>query len=144
MSENERLKEIQKRLNFTSQAKFAEALGIKQGSLSDIYRSKNGIKVSDSIKFRLIKDYSINIDWLETGKGQMIDKGASIDNSNSTAENSVLGNKIKGKNISISNNDISKMIELHKDLTESLKISQSQLSESQSQISTLLEILKNK
>lgn len=71
MSENQRLKELQKTLGFSSQAKFAAALGIKQGSLSDIYRGKNGIGVSAAIKARLLKDFSINIDWLETGAGSV-------------------------------------------------------------------------
>ena len=61
MTENQRLKIIQKKLSFNSQAEFAKALGIKQGSLSDIYREKKGVGVSDSIKMRLEKEYSIMI-----------------------------------------------------------------------------------
>lgn len=38
MSENDRLKELQSFLKFRNQSEFATALGIKQGSLSDIYR----------------------------------------------------------------------------------------------------------
>lgn len=71
MSENQRLKELQKTLNFSSQEKFAKVLGIKQGSLSDIYRMKSGIKVSDSIKRKLETEYSINIKWLESGIGSV-------------------------------------------------------------------------
>lgn len=71
MTENERLKILQSELGFSSQAKFAEKLHLKQGSLSDIYRGKGGIKVSDSIKRILEKEYSINIDWLEKGEGEM-------------------------------------------------------------------------
>lgn len=71
-SENERLRELQKLLGFKSQESFATVLGIKQGSLSDIYRSKDGVKVSSSIKRVLEKEYSINIDWLETGQGDML------------------------------------------------------------------------
>lgn len=71
MTENERLKILQVELGFSSQAKFAEKLHLKQGSLSDIYRGKGGIKVSDSIKRILEKEYSINIDWLETGNGEI-------------------------------------------------------------------------
>ena len=141
MTENQRLKEIQKKLSFNSQAEFAEFLGIKQGSLSDIYREKKGVGVSDSIKMKLEKEYSININWLETGKGEMIKKEVNIDNSHVKANNSVIGNNITGNKgdviISFSNEDISKIIELHKDLTERLKTSQEQ-------INTLLEILKNK
>ena len=137
MTENQRLKIIQKKLSFNSQADFAKALGIKQGSLSDIYREKKGVGVSDSIKMKLEKEYSINIDWIETGEGEII-KNMNIDNSNIKSTNSIIGNNITGNgNISISfaNEDISKIIEQHKELTERLKTSQEQ-------ITTLLEILK--
>lgn len=141
MTENQRLKEIQKKLSFNSQAEFAEFLGIKQGSLSDIYREKKGIGVSDSIKMKLEKEFSINIDWLKTGEGEMIKKEINIDNSQVNAQNSVIGNNITGNKgnviISFSNEDISKIIEQHKELTERLKTSQEQ-------ISVLLEIIKNK
>ena len=140
MTENQRLKEIQKKLSFNSHAEFAEFLGIKQGSLSDIYREKKGIGVSDSIKMKLEKEFSINIDWLKTGEGEMIKKEINIDNSQVNAQNSVIGNNITGNKgnviISFSNEDISKIIEQHKELTERLKTSQEQ-------ISVLLEIIKN-
>ena len=137
MTENQRLKIIQKKLSFNSQADFAKALGIKQGSLSDIYREKKGVGVSDSIKMRLEKEYSININWIETGEGEII-KNMNIDNSNIKSTNSIIGNNITGNgniSISFSNEDISKIIEQHKELTERLKTSQEQ-------ITTLLEILK--
>ena len=137
MTENQRLKIIQKKLSFNSQADFAKALGIKQGSLSDIYREKKGVGVSDSIKMKLEKEYSININWIETGEGEII-KNMNIDNSNIKSTNSIIGNNITGNgniSISFSNEDISKIIEQHKELTERLKTSQEQ-------ITTLLEILK--
>ena len=68
---NERLRMLQKVLGYTSQQAFADALGIKQGSLSDIYRAKNGIGVSGQIKIALSK-YGVNIDWLDTGEGDML------------------------------------------------------------------------
>ena len=137
MTENQRLKIIQKKLSFNSQADFAKALGIKQGSLSDIYREKKGVGVSDSIKMKLEKEYSINIDWIEKGEGEII-KNMNIDNSNIKSTNSIIGNNITGNgniSISFSNEDISKIIEQHKEHTERLKTSQEQ-------ITTLLEILK--
>lgn len=69
MTSNQRLKEVQKFLNFRTQQEFADALGIKQGSLSDIYRGKVG--VSSAILLTLSKDYSINIEWLKTGEGRI-------------------------------------------------------------------------
>ena len=140
MTENQRLKELQKELSFKSQVEFADFLGIKQGSLSDIYREKKGVGVSDSIKMKLEKECSINIDWLETGKGEMLKTEINIDNSHIKANNSIVGNNISGNKgnviISFSNEDISKIIEQHKELTERLKTSQEQ-------INTLLEIIKN-
>lgn len=70
ITSNQRLKEVQKILNFRTQQEFADALGIKQGSLSDIYRGKVG--VSSAILLTLSKDYSINIKWLKTGEGSML------------------------------------------------------------------------
>lgn len=70
-SPNERLRTLQKVLGYRSQQAFADALGIKQGSLSDIYRAKNGIGVSGQIKIALSK-HGVNIDWLDTGEGSML------------------------------------------------------------------------
>ena len=70
-SPNERLKTLQKVLGYRSQQAFADALGIKQGSPSDIYRAKNGIGVSGQIKIVLSK-HGVNIDWLDTGEGSML------------------------------------------------------------------------
>ena len=58
-------------MGYASQQAFADALGIKQGSLSDIYRAKNGIGVSGQIKIALSK-LGVNIDWLDTGEGEML------------------------------------------------------------------------
>ena len=80
-TENDRLRIVQRKLNFSSQVEFANVLGIKQGSLSDIYRKKNGVGVSESIKRKLDKDYSINIDWLTTGEGKML-KNETVDKKN--------------------------------------------------------------
>lgn len=70
-TENERLKKVQETLGYKSQQAFANALGIKQGSLSDVYRAKNGIGVSSSIKIAL-SNLGIDLDWLRTGEGSML------------------------------------------------------------------------
>jgi len=80
MTENKRLKEVQKALGFKSQKDFALVLNIKQGSLSDIYREKQGVGVSNSIKRILNKEYSINIEWIETGNGSMKTRNVPTDN----------------------------------------------------------------
>lgn len=74
ITENQRLRELQKILKFSTQSAFSEVLGIKQGSLSDIYRAKTGLGVSNSIKRILQEKYNVNIEWLEKGSGNPISK----------------------------------------------------------------------
>lgn len=71
MSENQRLKILMKELGFTKQFQFAEAIELKAGTLSDILRGKVGVGVSDKTKRILEKSYNVNIDWLETGEGNI-------------------------------------------------------------------------
>ncbi len=70
MTENERLKIIRRKLGL-SQAELAERLYMKQGSISDAERGSKGIKVSNTIKFLLNKEFYVNIEWIETGKGEI-------------------------------------------------------------------------
>jgi phage repressor protein C with HTH and peptisase S24 domain len=72
MTENQRLKILINELNFKNQADFAKSLNITAGGLSDVIRSKNGIGVSDKIKRQLEIIHSVNIKWLETGEGEML------------------------------------------------------------------------
>lgn len=132
MTENERLKSLQKILNFTSQVQFAQKLGIQQGSLSDIYRAKDGIKVSDSIKRILDKDFSINIDWLETGKGGIFKDIQSH------------ANNVSGNNISIGElNKCEREVEILKvtveHLEDKLKEKERMLTEKERLIQVLLK-----
>lgn len=68
MTENQRLKIIRTELRLTQQ-QLADVVGLKQGSYADVERGK--VKVSGEIKRILEKEYSINIDWLETGEGHI-------------------------------------------------------------------------
>lgn len=70
MTENQRLKIAMELLNFKTQTEFAKALRIQPGSLSDIFRGKDGMGVSNAIKDRLEFLYGINREWLGTGKGE--------------------------------------------------------------------------
>lgn len=64
----ERFKEIRKELNI-KQGDFAKELAISQGHASDI---ENGRKsVSDRIIEILHLKYSVNEDWIRSGKGDM-------------------------------------------------------------------------
>jgi len=73
LTENWRLKEIRKNLGFT-QKEFADSLGLKQGSYSDIERGKVGIS-GVLLKF-LITKYRVNPLWLYEGTGgKFLDAG---------------------------------------------------------------------
>lgn len=63
---NDRLRKVRSELGL-SQAQLAEALDMKQGSLSDTERAKGGLNVSHGIKLKLYKKYNINIDYIENG-----------------------------------------------------------------------------
>lgn len=67
---NQRIKELRLFCK-KEQTEFAESIGIKQGSLSDIERGKV-TKISDSIIILLKIIYKANEDWLKTGSGEMI------------------------------------------------------------------------
>lgn len=126
--------------------KFFDEIGMTYGSFKG--KQKETALNSDAIDKILSIYDDIDANWLITGKGDMIKKEiylgnnssvGNMNNAHSTSENSIVGSNISGNTVkvSISNNDISNIIELHKDLAESLKASQNQ-------INTLLEILKNK
>ncbi|WP_341217068.1 helix-turn-helix domain-containing protein [uncultured Wocania sp.] len=62
MFDNQRFKKVRKELNLT-QKEFADALGIKQGSLSDIERGKTN-DLSNSVKTIVKEKFNVKIDYL--------------------------------------------------------------------------------
>ena len=103
-------------------------------------KAKESDVVSATIEKILSEMPDVNLHWLITGKGEMLtNNNQSITNNGDSNKN--IGSNINGNNgnITISHND---MIDLKKELTERLKVCQEQLSESQAQTTTLLEILK--
>ncbi len=85
----------------------------------------------------------LNLEWLITGKGEMIlgnTQNVDISNSNNKNLNNINGSS----NVTISQNDISEIIEIQREMNSIIKTTQNQLTESQKQVNTLLEILKNK
>ena len=70
MTENQRLKLLMDLLNFKTQKAFADALNIQPGSLSDIMRGKDGLRVSNAIKDKLELKFDVNLTWLENGTGE--------------------------------------------------------------------------
>ncbi len=111
MSENERLKEIRKLLDFT-QREFSEALDIKQGSYSDVERGKAGI--SAVLLKNLIRRFRINPLWLCEGEGEMFidtsNTGSASIGTNSFAQN----NRAKGGRAEFENENSSQQQELVK------------------------------
>lgn len=67
-TENNRLKLIRENLRKT-QAEFAVAFGLKQGSYADVERGK--VKISGNIKRILEKEFNVNLHWLEFGEEDM-------------------------------------------------------------------------
>lgn len=72
MFDNQCFKKVRKELNLT-QKEFADALGIKQGSLSDIERGKTN-DLSNSVKTILKDKYHINIDYLYNLSDEIFNK----------------------------------------------------------------------
>lgn len=70
MTENQRLKIIMEKLHFKTQTEFAKMLNMQSGSLSDVFRAKDGMGVSNGIKDRLELLYSVNREWLSNGTGE--------------------------------------------------------------------------
>ncbi len=87
----------------------------------------------------LLKYPNINPFWLLTGEGEMTK--SNIQNVHIEGQNKHLNNINGGNNINISQNDISEIIEVQREMSDIIKTAQSQLTESQKQISDLIKIL---
>lgn len=68
---NERITEIRNFLNL-SQKDFAEKIGLKQGSLSDLETGRANI--TDRIILLICSQFNVNEEWLRNGTGQMFQK----------------------------------------------------------------------
>ena len=127
------------------QNKFAQNVGLSAGYVNNL-----GENISSRSLNKILNVYpQLNEKWLLTGKGEMIKP---INTQKAKGNNSINSNinNIEG-NVTISHNDFSNLLELQKgyqeaqkELNEILKTAQNQLSESQKQVSDLIEILKNK
>ena len=65
---NERILELRKSLNL-SQTEFAEQIGLKQGSLSDLETGR--AKINERIIILICSKFNVNMEWLKTGNGNM-------------------------------------------------------------------------
>ena len=68
MEIGDRLRQLRRHLG-VNQCDFAESIGLKQGSYSDIERGRSGL--SNHVKMSLSEKYNVNIDWLVNGDGDM-------------------------------------------------------------------------
>ncbi|QOR74636.1 helix-turn-helix domain-containing protein [Cruoricaptor ignavus] len=140
MSENQRLKELQKLLQFDNQVEFAKKLGIKQGSLSSIYTGRN--RVSNNIKYKLKTMFNVNMEWFATGFGDPFQDGSQkIEGVTNGGISQIKGNN---GNITITHNDFTNLLDLQKSQQELQAEWLERLKESQNQITELINLLKNK
>lgn len=65
---NERIKELRKHLNLT-QDEFGTKLGVAKSSISNIEKGRYG--VTDQMIKLMVKEFSVNENWLRTGDGEM-------------------------------------------------------------------------
>lgn len=125
MTAIQRVKKLIKWLIFSdygdNENEIATLLGYNKSSLSQILNEK--VPLSDKFIEKICKiDQNINKVWIETGDGEML---ISNKRSDDRTENNLSPTNTKA------------MIELQKELTERLK-------ESQKQVTSLIEIIKNK
>ena len=83
-SENQKLKQFRKQLDI-SQDEFSNALGIKQGSYSDIERGK--VAISSTIMQKLVNLFGFNPAWYYTGEGEMMNQPSGTINYDWTKRN---------------------------------------------------------
>lgn len=105
-------------------------------------KSKESDLNSKSVAEILLKYSKINPIWLLIGEGEMLLNNTQ--NVDIKGSNKNLNNINGSSNITISQNDLSEIIEIQKEMSGIIKTTQSQLSESQKQVNSLIEILKNK
>lgn len=118
--------------------------GISNGLIGKARKKGGGISLENISK--ILNTYpELSVEWLLTGNGDML-KENNQKQKNMGGDNSTLNNingKVKG-NITISHNQLADFVDLHKQMNEIIKATQSQLTESQKQVTSLIEILKTK
>lgn len=123
--------------------------GLSVGLIGRAIKNNSGLN-SDTIEKILYTYPDLNPEWFISESGEMLKTNNQNINNNGSGNNvnSNINGNISG-NVTISHSEFSNMIELQKgyqeiqkELTERLKTSQEQLSDSMRQVTILLEILK--
>lgn len=117
----------------------------KKVKLSNGFVANMGASVHQKTITKISYAYpELNINWWKTGEGSMLKNGED-------EQLKAFLMKNQNNSLTISYQDFTKILKIQsdsnffqKELSESLKTAQEQLSESQKQISTLLEFLKKK
>lgn len=68
MTENERVKELRKKLGLTLEA-FGKRVGVGKSAISDIERGRNS--VTDQMRRSICREFGVSESWLRTGDGDM-------------------------------------------------------------------------
>ena len=123
--------------------------GLSVGLIGRAIKNNSGLN-SDTIEKILYTYNDLSPEWFISESGEMLKTNNQNINNNGSGNNvkSNINGNISG-NVTISHSEFSNMIELQKgyqeiqkELTERLKTSQEQLSDSMRQVTILLEILK--
>jgi len=120
-----------------SQRSFEVKIGLSNGYINNIRKSIQ----PDKLQNILLNYPDLNIEWLLTGKGEMLKNDHNQDVEKDKIDSDANENT-KRVNTADFRNEFSEMINLQKSMQEILKTSQHHLSESQKQVNALLEILK--
>ncbi len=135
---------VERILQFIEYKGISKLAFYKDVGLSNGFLDKNKSIGADNL-VKILKKYSeIDPVWLLFGEGKMLKEDNQLQKNKGKKSNQ---NNINGQisgNLSISQNELSDFIEIQKNMNEIIKTTQNQLTESQKQVNTLLEILKNK
>ena len=69
MTENERIKQLRKKLNLTLED-FGRRVGVGKSAISDIERGRNA--VSEQMRKSVCREFHVSESWLRTGEGEML------------------------------------------------------------------------
>lgn len=68
MTQGERVKEVRKALNLTTEA-FGSKVGVQRSAISKI--EKNNCSLTDQMTKSICREFNVNYDWLMYGDGEM-------------------------------------------------------------------------